>query len=138
MIGGERLVMSKRTKECRNKKIIFSVLHFLCLFGPMLYFIPYSYMIGTTVQKVSLTFTVVVSFILAMISMIVSVNHKAGLHKSIMWIMIAGVLFTLQEIKSFIWIMCVVSILDELVFVKLKDYYKAALISNKEIDRRGL
>ena len=53
-----------------------------------------------------------------------------------MWILITGVLFTLKEIQVFIWIMAATSIVDELVFTKLKDYYKAALISNKEIDRR--
>lgn len=49
----------------------------------------------------------------------------------------AGVLFALEEVKVFIWIMCITSVLDELVFVKMKDYYKACLISNREIDRRG-
>lgn len=32
--------------------------------------------------------------------------------------------------------MAATSVIDELIFVRLKDYYKTALISNKEIDRR--
>lgn len=127
---------SDRTKQCRNRKNIFGLIHFLCLFGPLLYFIPYGYVTGETVSKIGMSFTVIVSIMLAAISMIVSVTHKAGLHRCILWILIAGVLICLTEVKVFIWIMCITSILDELVFVRLKDYYKAALISNKEIDRR--
>lgn len=127
---------SDRTKQCRRLKNIFGILHFLCLFGPLLYFIPYGYATGETVQKIAMSFTVITSIILAVISMIISVSHRAGLHRCIMWILIAGVMFALQEIKVFIWIMAVTSILDELIFVRLKDYYKSALISNKEIDRR--
>lgn len=127
---------SNRTKQCRNRKNLFGLIHFLCLFGPLLYFIPYGYITGETVSKIGMSFTVIVSIMLAAISMIISATHRAGLHRCILWILIAGVLFCLQEVQVFIWIMCVTSILDELIFVRLKDYYKAALISNKEIDRR--
>lgn len=127
---------SDRTKQCRNRKNIFGLIHFLCLFGPLLYFIPYGYITGETVSKIGMSFTIIVSIMLAAISMFIGVAHKAGLHRCILWVLIAGVLICLSEVKTFIWIMAITSILDELVFVRLKDYYKAALISNKEIDRR--
>lgn len=128
--------VSERTKQCRTLKNIFSILHFLALFGPLLYFIPYGYITGETVEKIGMSFTVIVSVILAVISILVSVTARAGLHRCIMWILIAGVLFCLQEIQIFIWIMCITSVLDELIFTKVRDHYKTALISNKEIDRR--
>ena len=127
---------SARTKQCRLLKNIFGLLHFLCLFGPLLYFVTYGYVTGETAQKVVMSLAVVVSNVLAVISVLVSVTAKAGLHRCIMWFLIAGVLFCLKEIQVFIWIMCITSILDELIFVKVRDYYAAALISNKEIDRR--
>ena len=130
------MVMSNRTKQCKRRKSFFSFLHFLCLFGPLLYFIPYGYITGETVEKIGLSFTIILSIVLAVISIIVSVTARAGLHRCMMWSLIAGVLFCLKEIQVFIWIMCITSIVDELIFVKLKDYYKQALISNKEIDRR--
>lgn len=83
-----------------------------------------------------MSFTIVTALILSMISIIVSVTARAGLQRCIMWVLIAGVLFCLKDIQVFIWIMAVTSILDELVFTKIKDHYRAALISNKEIDRR--
>lgn len=128
--------VSDRTKQCKTLTTIFGVLHFLCLFGPLLYFVPYGYATGAVVEKIAMSFTVIASVILALISVLVSVTARAGLHRCIMWILITGVLFTLQEIQVFIWIMAVTSILDELVFTKVRDHYKAALISNREIDRR--
>ena len=127
---------SKRTKYCKAMKNIFGLFHFLCLFGPLLYFIPYGYITGETVEKIGMSFTLILSVILAVISIIVSTTARAGLHRCIMWALIAGVLFCLKEIQVFIWIMAITSILDELIFTKVRDYYKAALIANKEIDRR--
>lgn len=128
---------SDRTKYCKTMKNIFGLFHFLCLFGPLLYFIPYGYVTGDTVEKIGMSFTIILSVILAVISIIVSTTARAGLHRCIMWVLIAGVLFCLKEIQIFIWIMAITSILDELIFTKIKDHYKAALIANKEIDRRS-
>ena len=131
------MVKSERTKHCACMRNIFGALHFLCLFGPLMYFIPYGYITGETVSKVAMSFTVIASVILAMISLLVSATAKAGLHRTIMWVLISGVLFTLKEIQVFIWIMAICSIVDELVFSKVKDHYKSCLIASKEIDRRG-
>ena len=128
---------SKRTRQCRLLTWIFEGLHFLCLFGPLLYFIPYGYATGDTVSKVAMSFTVVVAIILLVMSVLVSVTARADLHRTIMWVLIAGVLFALTDVQAFIWIMAITSILDELVFTKVRDYYKHALLSNKEIDRRN-
>ena len=128
--------VSARTKQCRTLNIVFGLLHFLCLFGPLLYFIPYGSLTGETVEKIGMSFTVITALILSIISIIVSATHRAGLHRCIMWVLISGVLFCLKEIQTFIWIMALTSILDELIFTKVKDHYSAALISNKEIDRR--
>lgn len=127
---------SNRTKQCRFRKNLFGFLHFLCLFGPLLYFVPYGFITGETVQKISMGFTVIASIVLAVFTIVADVKHRAGLHRTIVWILITGVLFCLQEIKVFIWIMAATSVIDELIFVRLRDYYKTALISNKEIDRR--
>lgn len=128
---------SKRTKQCRALKNLFSFLHFLCLFGPLLFFIPYSFAMGTPVSKIALGLTTIVSLILGAFSLIADKTSVGGLHKSILWFCIIGVLFCLESVKGFIWIMAITSILDELIFVRLKNQYSAALISNKEIDRRS-
>lgn len=129
-------MMSKRTKQCKRRAALFGILHVLCLFGPLVYYALFGYITGETASKVVMSFSVIVSIILAFLSLITSVTARAGLHRCILWVMIAGILFALKEVQTFIWIMCIVSILDELIFVKVMDHYKAALISNKEIDRR--
>ena len=127
---------SKRTKQCRGLKILFTILHFLCLFGPFLYFVPYAFYVGEVASKIVLGLSTAVSIVLAAVSVIVDQTAKAGLQRSVLWTLIAGVLFCLDSVKTFIWIMAGTSLLDELVFVKLKNRYSTALISNKELDRR--
>lgn len=132
------MAASKRTKHCKKLKLFFNILHLLCLFGPMLYFIPYGFITGEVVEKICLSFTVILSIIFSFISLIVGATAKAGLQRSVMWILIAGILFCLKEIQIFIWIMCITSILDELIFSKLKDHFKQAYVANVEIDKRGI
>lgn len=130
------MILSPRTRHCRKLSTIYTVLHLLCLFGPLLYFVSYGLIIGEIVSKVALSLTVIVSIILAAISFIVGVKHKAGLHRTILWTLISGVLFCLTQVKPFIWIMSIASILDELIFIRLKDKYKTLAQTNREIDLR--
>lgn len=127
---------SERTKQCSFLHTLFGILHFLLLFGPFFYFIPYGYITGTTTTSVGLTLSIVISLILAVFSIMADARYRGGLHKTMMWIMVLGVIFCLKEVEVFIWILAIAAIIDELIIVRLKDYYKAALISNKEIDKR--
>ena len=127
-----------RTKHCRNMKWLFTFLHILFLFGPFLFFIPYAFGTGETAEKVVLTMTMVVSLIVLVISIIVDITHRAGLHKAVLWMLVGGVIVCIQGIETtFIWIMVAVSLLDELLITPLAAHYKAALIANKEIDKRS-
>lgn len=126
-----------RTKQCKLLKDIFSILHLLCLIGPFLYYLPYGYIHGETTDKISMSITIVIAVVLAVISFVVDVSHRSNLHRSIIWVLISGILFCLKEVEVFIWIMCIASILDELIFTKVRDHYKLLYKTNKEIDRRG-
>lgn len=129
-------VRSARTKQCKFLKNLFTFIHYVCLFGPLAYFIPLGYLTGEPVQKISISLTVITAVILAMISIIVSTTARAGIHRSILWVLMLGLFCTLSQLKIFITVMALTSILDELVFCRLKDYYKEAFRTNKEIDRR--
>lgn len=130
------MATSKITKKAKAFYIIFGILHLLCLLGPFFYFLPYAFITGAVVSKVALGLSTALSVILALVSLLVDATHKAGLHRSIMWTLIAGVLFCLSSIKPFIWIMAVASILDELIFVPIRDRNKTKYHTNKEIDKR--
>lgn len=128
---------SEYTKSCYRKKHLFQFIHFLILFGPFLYFIPYAYIIGETADKIILSFSVVVCLILTFISFIIDVSHRSSLHKSIFWLALIGILFCLNEIRVFIYIMAFCAIIDELIITRMIEYYRAAGIANKQIDKRG-
>lgn len=127
---------SERTKQCKRLSILFLVLHILCLFGPLLYFIPYAYIVGEVGRKLALSLFLIVALCLSVVAIISDARMRGGLAKSIMWILIIGISICLQEIKVFVYIMAIVSVIDELVIVRLRAKYKDALASNKEIDRR--
>lgn len=127
---------SSSTKKARIAAFIFGALHLLCLLGPFLYFVPIAFLTGVLVTKVALSLTVVTSLILAAFSLLMDVKHRAGMHRGIMWLLIAGVLFCLEAVKPFIWIMAIVSILDELIFVRLRDKFHNRALINKEMDKR--
>lgn len=76
------------------------------------------------------------AIILLIVSIIIDAKHRAGLHKTIMFTLIIGVLFCLENARVFVVIMCVVNIIDELCFVPLKAKFQAKKLANKEIDAR--
>lgn len=127
---------SERTKQCKRLSILFLVLHILCLFGPLLYFIPYAYIVGEVGRKLALSLFLIVALCLSVVALISDAKTRGGFAKSIMWILVIGISICLQEVKVFVYIMAIVSIIDELVIVRLRAKYKDAYASNKEIDRR--
>ena len=67
--------VSDRTKQCKILTTIFGVLHFLCLFGPLLYFVPYGYATGAVVEKIAMSFTVSCCDTLACINLTASLKR---------------------------------------------------------------
>lgn len=126
---------SKQTKKTKGKKIVLSIIHFLLVFGPLLFFVPYAFITGAIVTKITLGLASLVSIIIAAIGALSEAAH-AGFHKSIMWIMIIALLTALTEVKLLIFIMAGASVLDELIFSPLLAKAKTQLITNKELDKR--
>lgn len=130
-------MISKRTKQCKTLSLVLGILHFLCLFGPLLYFVPYAYIVGTAGRKLALSLFLVIALCLSVLSIITSAKTRGGLAKSIMWLLVLGITLCLTEVKTFVYIMAVISIIDELIIVKLRDRYKANYLTNREIDLRS-
>lgn len=129
--------MSERTKQCYTWYVALTIVHLLCIFGPFLFFIPQALTNDvSTTRKVALTLSIVVSCILLILALIVEAKSRAGLSKTVMWLLILGVMVCLKEAQTFIYVMACVSIVDELFITKLRDKYKDAYRANKEIDRR--
>jgi uncharacterized membrane protein YhaH (DUF805 family) len=129
---------SKRTQHCRKMYWIFNLAHFLALFGPFAYYIPYCFIKGENTEKIAVGLSVLTSIILLVMAFIIDVKHRNGLNKTAFWILILGVIYVLNSVNItiLVCIMAVISIIDELVFIKLRDLFMAKLNANKEIDRR--
>lgn len=129
---------SQTTKSIKNKKILLGLIHFLLVFGPLLFFFPYAFIVGTTVTKLTMSITIVISIILGAVSALSEAKHN-GYHKSIMWLLIVAVMLVLTEltqIRTFIFIMAAASFIDELIISPLYQRKKIQLITNKELDKR--
>lgn len=127
---------SKRTKTCLKLKIVFSIIHFLLMFGPLGAYLPAAFAVAEPAARVTLSLVFIISIILACIMVLVEAKTRGGIAKSIMWLLILGITWALNEVRLFIQVMAITSLIDELIVVKLLDHYKTALIANKEIDRR--
>lgn len=129
-------MISKRTKDCKRNSIILTILHLLCTFGPLAYFIPYAFFVGAPGQKLALSLFLIVATCLVIVAAVSDLKTRGGYAKTIMWFLVIGVTICLNEVKTFVYIMAVVAIVDELIITKLKNKYKDAYAANREIDRR--
>lgn len=127
---------SNRTKQCKRLSIMFGIFHFLCLFGPFLYFVPYAFAVGQMVSKITLSLTIIVSLVISAFAILAEAKTRGGLVKSIIWLLLIGVSVCLSKVETFLYIMAIVSIIDELFVVRMRAKYKDAYAANKEIDRR--
>lgn len=130
------MMKSKRTCTLSKRKHLFGFLHFLCLFGPLFYFIPYGYITGETAEKVGMSFSLIVTTIILLVSIVIDSTHRAGLHKTMLWVLVIGCMITLDKVRGFVYILAVVSILDELLFSPLLHSTRSKLVASKEIDKR--
>lgn len=126
-----------RTKQCRRRKWFYAFLHFLCLFGPFLFFIPQAFIIGTVVTKIAFSLCAAVGLIIGALGLLAEATHRAGYHKSVGCALLLGLTFALPQLQPLIIAYSVSSILDELIFARRYDHYKDLLKTNKEIDRRA-
>ena len=83
-----------------------------------------------------MSFSIIFSIVLAVISIVVDVRTRAGLQKTMLWGLILGVMICLEQAKEFIVIMAIVSIVDELIITHIQEHYANVYKTNKEIDRR--
>lgn len=127
---------TERTKSLQKIYGWLTFFHIVCFLGPLLTFIIIGYASGTSTQKVTLSLTLAISIILALISLVISATHRAGLHRTIMWIIIIGILACLKSIESCIWTLAITSIIDELILIPARNKYKELVTINKEMDKR--
>ena len=119
------------TKHYFKLMIIFLILSALCLFGPISVFFVRAFVVGDTVQKM----TMGVTFTIALILFVINLVMKSHL-RSVIWVLLLGVFAVLDHYLLIIIVFAVSCFLEELIFSPLYRYYKSKVRINKEIDKR--
>ena len=125
---------SKYTKKCRIKYWLASVLNVLLMLVPLATYVGIAMMDGgvTTAQKVGVTGTVLVAILFTGLNVILQKHLRCPI-----WIVLLGLFIAMQEaILPLIIILAAVSVLDDLLFTPLTQYYKTKLIAAKAMDER--
>lgn len=131
--------MSKQTKKCKLVRNWMTVFHYICMFLPLMIFVPIS-IAAPEVEasgKVVLTLGGITCIILFLISLLNDARHKLNLHKSIIWIILLVMNYTLTSVTTFLYVMCTLSLLDELIFSPIREKYTRLVEINKQIDLRS-
>ena len=120
------------TKKNKCLYKICSILSFLVLFMPLFVYIVKGYIeADLTTEKIGLTCTIMVAFILTAVNFIFKFHIR-----STVWILLLGVYFCIDSVLTLILLIAIGTILDEFILTPLKKMFKNKYTINKEIDRR--
>lgn len=117
------------TNKYKKKYIILSIISVLLNILPILIYLVKGFGESSNKGKIALGFCLVMAIILS----IFNIALKFG-YRSIIWILFIGIYICLDKIISLLIIICICTILDELIIGTLKKLIKKAYL--KEIDKR--
>lgn len=124
--------MKNKYKKRRN---LFFILSFLATFGPFMYYGIKAMIEGEPVEKFALSMFSIVAVIIAVVAAMLKVHLR-----SVIWILLLGVYFCLDNLIGVILVVAICTILDELVFSPVyKRYsklYSEANTASKVFDER--
>lgn len=124
--------MKNKYKKRRN---LFFILSFLATFGPFMYYGIKAMIEGEPVEKFALSMFSIVAVIIAVVAAMLKVHLR-----SVIWILLLGVYFCLDNLIGVILVVAICTILDELVFSPVyKRYsklYSEANTASKIFDER--
>lgn len=133
----EVATMSKASKLSLGKLWACRILNWLLMLGPLMVAIVLGYgtcgETGNTAGAVALTGTIVVCLILMLVNVLM--KHKL---RCVIWIMVLGLYFALDNIMPLVLCFAGTSIIDDLVLSPLVEHYKIEYTSNRAMDRRGV
>jgi len=128
------MAVSAFTKSCHRKLWLFRILDFICLVTPMLVYIIIA--LCTDSVKVGYKVAVISTLLVALIVTLISVVTQKKLRCPI-WIILIGLYVAIREwLLPLVIILAVVSILDDLVFTPIIQYYYTKTVASKTIDDR--
>lgn len=127
----------KKTKESdvtagyKKKYYILTIISWAIVFGPLLGYIIYGYIVSNTVQKVTLTTTIMAAIVLTIISILFKKRVR-----STVFILILGIYVAISKIQVLIIIMCLTTMLDEFLITPMQRSMREKMTINREMDKR--
>lgn len=119
------------TKRYINLSRLFHAISIIILIAPILVYVVLGFANGEITQKVTLGITLSIALLLTIVNAIFKFHIR-----SVIWIMVLGIYFCLQNIMPLLLIVAVGTILDEFILTPLHKSYKNKATINKEIDKR--
>lgn len=119
------------TKKYKKLYWTFQILSWAATLGPILVYAIIGYIKGGTVQKVTLSATIVCSIILFAVAALFKYRLRSPV-----FLILLGIYAALSEITAALIIVAVCTILDEFLFIPLAKKYKQLMVINREIDKR--
>lgn len=123
--------MNKRTKEHKQKAILYCAASLIITFGPMLFFVVKGFIEGEEATKFTMGAMCIVSLILCAVNVITKKHLRSPL-----WILLLGVYFCLGKIETLLIILAVTTVLDEFWLTPAYKHHKSKYSINVEIDKR--
>lgn len=128
------MAQSAYTKSCRTKLWICRILDWICLGVPLIVYIIIALASGQigVGYKIAVMSTLVIALILTIFNVIAQKRLRCPI-----WILLLGLYVAVKEwLLPLIVMLAITSILDDLVFTPLIDYYHTKLIASKVMDDR--
>lgn len=120
------------TKKYRIGYWVTLVSSWLVTLIPLTYYMIIGFINGTTGQKFGLGLMLTLAVILVVFNILMKLHLRC-----IIWVLVLGVSFCLNEIMTLLIFMAVTTMADELVITPLNKHFKTKLTINKEMDKRG-
>lgn len=119
------------TKKLHVLSIITFVFSFSVTVLPLCVYTVIGFVQGSVHEKLTLGITLIIAFIL------VGINVVFKLHiRSVLWIIVLGVYFCLDNIMPLLLMVAIGTVLDEAVLTPLHRKFRMRYLTNKEIDKR--
>lgn len=127
--------MSNQTKKCRRAYWILTILSFILVMGPLLYYVGAAYLAGSIVvtKKLALSATLILTIILWAIGTIQKIAYRSKI-----FLVLLGLYFCLDSIIMPLVIISICQITDEIIITPARKRTKIRLITNKELDKRDI
>jgi hypothetical protein len=122
------------TKKCRKKLWLFRILSWLCLAAPLIVYVIFA--LANDGIKVGYKVTVISMLLIALILTVFNIIAQKRLRCPI-WIILIGLYIAIRNyLMPLIIILAVTSVLDDLLFTPLIQYYYTKTVASKTMDQR--